>query len=92
LFFQFTDGLSIHGYVFRAANCRGEPQETGEAIPVWAECDALPYDRMWEDDRYWVPLLLQGVRFRGYFVFDGDRMLDRRIVTGEAATGETAPP
>jgi 8-oxo-dGTP diphosphatase len=85
LFFQFTDGLSIHGYVFRAGTCRGEPQETDEATPVWADRNRLPYDRMWEDDRYWVPLMLKGTPFRGYFLFDGDRMLDHRLVTLDPA-------
>ena len=84
LFFQFTDGLSIHGHVFRADNCRGEPQETAEATPVWAPLGRLPYGRMWEDDAYWMPLMLNRIPFRGYFVFDGDRMLDRRIETDRA--------
>ena len=31
LFFQFADGYSLHGYVFTATGCVGEPQETDEA-------------------------------------------------------------
>jgi 8-oxo-dGTP diphosphatase len=85
LFFQFVDGLSIHGHVFRAADCRGEPTETDEATPLWAPCARPPYERMWEDDRYWVPLMLAGVPFRGYFLFDGDRMLDHRLITTDPA-------
>ncbi len=83
LHFQFVDGFSIHGSVFTASDCRGEPRETDEAIPLWAPLDAIPYDRMWADDRHWLPLLLQGAPFRGYFIFDGDRMLDYRIETSE---------
>ena len=79
LHFQFIDGFSIHGFVFTAADCEGTPRETDEAIPLWAPLDAIPYDRMWEDDRYWLPLMLQGIPFRGYFIFDGDHMLDHRI-------------
>jgi hypothetical protein len=31
------------------------------------ECDApeIPYDHMWDDDRYWIPLLLAKQRFVG---------------------------
>ncbi len=36
---------------------------------------------MWADDRYWLPLLLRGELFRGYFVFDGETLCDRRIET-----------
>ncbi len=77
--FQFVDGFSIHGYVFTATGYDGEPQETGEAIPVWCDIDRLPYERMWADDRVWMPLLLAGKKFAGRFLFDGDTMLGHEI-------------
>ena len=82
LFFQFTDGLALHVHVFRAAGCAGEPRETDEATPLWVPLDAIPYEGMWADDPYWVPLMLAGTPFRGYFLFDGDRMLDRLVEMG----------
>lgn len=75
LLFQFVDGHSIHGYVFRADDCHGEPQETDEAEPRWTPIDRIPYDRMWADDALWMPLLLERKPFIGRFLFDGDRML-----------------
>ena len=82
LMFQFVDGFSIHGYVFTATDCDGEPQETGEAIPLWTPLGQIPFDRMWEDDRVWIPLMLAGRAFTGRFLFDGDRMLDYRLQEG----------
>ena len=79
LSFQFMDGFSIHVVVFRADGCVGEPAETDEAVPLWARLDAIPYERMWQDDPHWLPLMLAGQPFRGYFIFDGDAMLDHRI-------------
>ncbi len=76
LSFQFMDGYSTHVHVFRAEGHEGEPHETDEAIPIWTPLDALPYDEMWEDDRIWLPVLLEGKRFTGRFLFDDDRMLD----------------
>lgn len=76
LSFQFVDGLSIHVHVFTATGYEGTPTETDEAIPLWAEVDAMPYDEMWADDRHWLPLLLEGRTFSGRFLFDGDAMLD----------------
>jgi 8-oxo-dGTP diphosphatase len=72
--FQFVDGHSIFGTVFRADDCVGTPIDTDEATPLWMPTDAIPYDRMWQDDRLWLPMLLAGRRFDGRFVFDGDRM------------------
>ena len=81
LSFQFVDGLSIHCTVFRAESHTGTPQETDEAIPLWTPVDKIPYDKMWEDDRYWLPLMLENTPFTGLFIFDQHRMLDHRLET-----------
>jgi 8-oxo-dGTP diphosphatase len=73
--FQFLDGLSIHGFVFTASDCDGEPAETPEAKPLWAALDAIPFERMWADDSLWFPLMLAGRNFDGRFLFDGDELL-----------------
>ncbi|MBU0676942.1 MAG: 8-oxo-dGTP diphosphatase [Verrucomicrobia bacterium] len=75
LSFQFVDGHSIHGHVFTATDCRGEPQETYEATPMWTALDQIPYERMWADDYIWIPLMLEKRPFKGRFLFDGDEML-----------------
>lgn len=79
LSFQFADGYSIHVYVFTADGCVGAPAETDEAIPLWVPVGEIPYDRMWEDDRLWIPLMLEGRPFKGRFLFDGDVMRDQEI-------------
>ncbi len=62
--------LIIH--VFRVSGFSGEPVETTEMRPRWFTVNEkdesnglppIPYDQMWPDDKYWLPLLLQG----GYF-------------------------
>jgi len=77
--FQFVDGYSIHVQVYRAGGYTGEPTETDEAVPHWFALDAIPYERMWEDDRLWVPHVLERRAFSGRFIFDDDRMLDHAI-------------
>jgi 8-oxo-dGTP diphosphatase len=79
LAFQFLDGYSTHVHVFSAEEYVGEPRETDEAVPMWTPVGAIPYDEMWQDDVLWMPLLLEGCRFRGRFVFDEDRMLHDEI-------------
>jgi 8-oxo-dGTP diphosphatase len=83
LMFQFADGFSIHGTVFRATGCEGTPEETDEAVPLWTPVDRIPYERMWADDRVWLPLMLRGHSFRGRFLFDGDTMLGYDVVTSD---------
>jgi len=86
LHFQFADGYALHCAVFKAERCAGEPVETEEAIPMWVRHDEVPFDRMWADDIHWLPGLLEGRYFRGYFEFDGERMLAHRLewMDGEA--------
>ncbi len=77
--FQFTDGYALHCAVFVAADFEGELIETAEATPLWFPSDAIPYDEMWEDDRHWLPQVLEGRSFNGWFVFDGEKMLSKRV-------------
>ena len=77
--FQFVSGYAIHVYVFRADGFSGTPEPTVEATPIWVEVESIPYERMWEDDVVWLPLLLRGQQFSGRFVFDGDRMVTRDV-------------
>lgn len=77
--FQFVDGYSIHCWVFRTESYEGEAVETAEAVPLWTPLDDIPYDEMWEDDRMWLPLVIQGQPFTARWVFDDDRMLDHDI-------------
>lgn len=73
--FHFVDGYDLFATVFFASAYTGTPIETDEAIPIWSPLDAIPYDEMWKDDSLWLPLALDGKRFDGRFVFDGDAML-----------------
>jgi 8-oxo-dGTP diphosphatase len=77
--FQFTDGYSLHCAVFVAPDFAGDPIETPEATPLWFPANAIPYDEMWEDDRHWLPHVIEGGRLNGWFEFDGEKMLGKRV-------------
>ncbi len=83
LCFQFRDGYAIHVEVFRADDCHGRPRETDEAVPLWVPLEEIPYDKMWADDRLWLPRLLARRPFFGRFLFSDDEMLDYEL--GDAA-------
>lgn len=79
LHFQFVDGYSLHCSVFISPRFSGLPTETDEADPIWTPLDAIPYHDMWQDDIHWFPALLERRKFRGYFAFDSDRLLNHRM-------------
>lgn len=69
--FEFENNpeiLEVH--VFGAADFSGEPKESDEMAPQWFVADALPFDKMWPDDRHWMPLFLSGKNFIGKFLFN----------------------
>ena len=84
LFCGIDAGTSqVRALVFTADGCEGEPHETEEAIPIWTPLAQIPYDEMWADDRLWFPFLLEEKRFRGRFLFDGERMVTCDLVAGK---------
>jgi 8-oxo-dGTP diphosphatase len=85
--FQEVDGSRIHGFVYRAEHCIGEPVETEEAVPRWTSIDAIPWTRMWPDDRMWLPWLLRREVFRAAFLTRG-----RRIEAASLALGTFPEP
>ncbi|MCX7712204.1 MAG: 8-oxo-dGTP diphosphatase [Chthoniobacterales bacterium] len=79
LFFHFTSGYRLHCGVFLANQFSGTPAETPEATPLWTPISQIPFDQMWQDDRIWLPPLLEGKTFRAWFVFEHESMLDHKI-------------
>lgn len=71
--------LEVH--VFKAGGISGQPQETGEMRPEWFDIGVLPFEQMWPDDRYWLPLFLEGKKFIGTFLFEGsDKILAQSLL------------
>jgi 8-oxo-dGTP diphosphatase len=46
--------------VYLTAGYQGEATESDEIAPRWYRQDALPFDGMWDDARYWLPRVLAG--------------------------------
>lgn len=78
--FRFVNGYQLQGYVFRSDAFEGEPGPTVEAVPFWCQVNRIPYDRMWADDRLWIPHLLDRKEFIGSFVFDDDKLIEGETV------------
>lgn len=60
----------VEMHIFRATSHRGEVCESEEMEPRWFSIDEIPFKEMWQSDRYWYPLFLEGKKFCGKFIFD----------------------
>ena len=70
----------IEVHVFKILDFSGEPFETEEMRPEWFEIEKIPFESMWPDDKFWMPLFLENKKFRGTFVFGkGDVVLEKEL-------------
>jgi 8-oxo-dGTP diphosphatase len=58
--------------VFATAAYQGEPAESDEIAPRWFPVADLPLDGMWDDARYWLPLVLAGHHVTAEVIFADD--------------------
>ena len=62
----------MHVHVFTATKWLGTPKESEEMKPQWFSTADIPYDVMWSDDRYWLPLVIEGKNISADFKLDKD--------------------
>lgn len=73
--FVFTEDEKNNNFVhiFFSDNFIGEPEDLGEGELKWFKFEEIPYNLMWDDDKYWLPDALAGkyVNLRFYFDKNG---------------------
>jgi 8-oxo-dGTP diphosphatase len=71
LTFIMDGGKNLHtrAHVFSSRDAKGTARSSAEGEVRWYPLDKLP-SQMWEDDQYWVPLVLKGIRFDATFTYD----------------------
>lgn len=60
--------LEVH--IFKVTDFEGIPTEGDEMKPEWFSLKNIPYEKMWADDIYWLPMFLENKKFSGKFVLD----------------------
>jgi len=70
--FPFRPEFDHFVHVFLAAEWKGEPCESAEMAPVWYPVKDIPFNQMWQDDAYWLPIVLNGKVILAEFEFGED--------------------
>ncbi|ONI78148.1 hypothetical protein ALI144C_31890 [Actinosynnema sp. ALI-1.44] len=84
LSFGVPETYRLTAHVFTTDTFSGSPQGGAEGRLRWFAEDKMPYHQMWVDNRYWLPIVLDGGHVRALCVFDGidgHTMLDCRLAT-----------
>lgn len=85
--FPFKKAFDHFVHVFVATDWEGEPIETEEMLPHWFPVNEIPFERMWQDDVYWLPIVLKGKRIVADFTFGEDN----ETVTDWLIRGASSP-
>lgn len=70
--FKEKEGWDILCHVYMVERWKGDPVETEEMAPQWYPLTSIPYSNMWIDDKYWLPIALEGKFVTATFNFLGD--------------------
>jgi 8-oxo-dGTP diphosphatase len=60
--------------LFEAEHWQGQIVESEEMVPAWFRPADIPYDRMWQDARYWLPHILDGIRLQARITYKEDNL------------------
>ncbi|KAG0248458.1 hypothetical protein BG011_010256 [Mortierella polycephala] len=97
LFFFEHDPVGLECHVYKAYEYEGQIQECDEMRPQWFDIADIPYDQMWEDDKIWLPTLLNEqdpffgkMHFKRKPVEGGDAMATAST-TSKLSTAVAAP-
>ena len=69
-------------HVFLAREWIGDPVETPELQPFWFSIGEIPYEKMWDDYRFWLPEAIEGQNITARFVYSPDNQTVASMITG----------
>lgn len=81
--FEAKPEWNIQCHVFLVEEWTGEPSESEEMAPQWFRFNEIPFERMWVDDKFWLPQALEGKYIDAAFHFssDGSEILQHSLRT-----------
>jgi len=74
-YFKNKPERNLEGYIFYVDDFEWTPQETEEMKPYWFDLNKILYEKMWEDDKIWLPKAIKKEKFKYNFYFDENQKL-----------------
>lgn len=71
-YFEGNPDWNLVVHLYKSYKWTGEPIETEEMAPKWFRVSEIPFDQMWLEDKYWMPLFLADKKFEGEFYYNHD--------------------
>jgi 8-oxo-dGTP pyrophosphatase MutT (NUDIX family)/N-acetylglutamate synthase-like GNAT family acetyltransferase len=68
-------------HLFLVRQWQGRVRESDELQPAWFQVGEIPYDRMWDDCRYWLPRALAGTFAAAHFTYAANNQTVEREFT-----------
>lgn len=79
-FFPHNPSFDQLVHVYFSEEWQGDMKESEEMRPAWFPVSDIPYDKMWPDDRFWLPQVLLGNKVQARFVFNQDESIKEKRV------------
>lgn len=67
-------------YIFMTSKFSDSLAESEEMTPKWFRIDEIPYDQMWVDSKYWLPIVLKNKGLSARFLLSGERDIQWKYV------------
>ena len=79
-YFPFKPEWNCDVHLFLTKDWVGTPVESEEMAPKWFLFSEIPYEQMWDSDKFWLPIILKGEKLEADFVFKkGDKIEKHNI-------------
>ena len=75
-YFPYQKEWDQEVHVFISRNWEGTPEESGEMKPKWFKIKEIPFEKMWPDDKFWLPKVLNGEKLKAKFYFKPGELID----------------
>ena len=79
-YFPYQKDWNQNVHVFLVKNWQREPKETEEMLPKWFKINEIPYREMWDDDKFWLPDVLNGKKLKADFIFKKGEIINKQSI------------
>ncbi len=63
---------NVRVIIFLCDKWEGKISESEEMKPYWFGFDDIPFDKLWDGDKYWLKQILSGIKIKGEFLMTED--------------------